>query len=133
MYMDIAAAVMPVHVGTDQCLMARKICFYIFHADGLRSFSCESAFIFIRRIEADEIMMCLDFIIILIFMVLCIEHFTFDIKKFRLTVDAIQQNIPAEHPVSICIQQRFLQDLIVLIFQIVECSTVVCAFTCDVF
>ena len=33
-----------------------------------------------------------------------IEHFTFDIKKFRLTVDAIQQNIPAEHPVSICIQ-----------------------------
>ena len=36
MYMDIAAAVMPVHVGTDQCLMARKICFYIFHADGLR-------------------------------------------------------------------------------------------------
>ena len=133
MYMDIAAAVMPVHVGTDQCLMARKICFYIFHADGLRSFSCESAFIFIRRIEADEIMMCLDFIIILIFIVLCIEHFTLYIKKFWFTVDAIQQNIPAEHPVSICIQQRFLQDLIVLIFQIVECRTVVCAFTCDVF
>ena len=105
----------------------------VVHADGLRSFSCESAFIFIRRIEADEIMMCLDFIIILIFMVLCIEHFTLYIKKFRFTIYAIQQNIPAEHPVSICIQQRFLQDLIVLIFQIVECRTVVCAFTCDVF
>ena len=62
-----------------------------------------------------------------------IEHFTLYIKKFRFTIYAIQQNIPAEHPVSICIQQRFLQDLIVLIFQIVECRTVVCAFTCDVF
>lgn len=133
MYMDIAAAVMPVHVGTDQCLMARKICFYIFHADGLRPFPCESAFIFIRRIEADEIVVRLDFIVILILVVLRIKHFALHIKKFWLAVYALQKNISAEYPVPVCIQQGFLQNFVMLIFQIVECSTIVCTFTRDVF
>lgn len=33
MHMDIAAAVVTVHVGADQRLMPRKVGFYIFHAD----------------------------------------------------------------------------------------------------
>ena len=133
MHMDITAAVVTVHVGADQRLMPRKIGFYIFHADGLRSFSCQPTFISVSRIEADEIVVRLDFIVILILVVLRIKHFALHVKKFRLTVYALQQNISAEYPVPICIKQRFLQNFIMLIFQIVECSTIVCTFTRDVF
>ena len=90
MHMDIAAAVVTVQMGADQRLMPRKICFYIFHADGLRPFSCQSTFIFIGRVEADEIVVRLDFIVSLIFVVLCIKYFALYIKKFRLTVYALQ-------------------------------------------
>ena len=133
MHMDIAAAIMTIHVGADQRLMPRKVGFYIFHADGLCLFTCQPTLVFVGRIEADEVVVRLDFVVILILVVLRIKHFALHIKKFWFTIYAFQQNIPAEHPVSICIQKRFLQDLIVLIFQIVECRTVVCAFTCDVF
>ena len=133
MHMDIAAAVVTVHVSANQRLMPRKVGFYIFHADGLRSFSCQPTFIVVGRVKADEIVMRLDFGVILIFVVLCIKHFALYIKKFRLTVYALQQNISAEYPVPVCIKQRFLQNFIMLVFQIVECSTVVRTFTRDVF
>ena len=113
--------------------MPRKIGFYIFHADGLRPFSCQSTLIFVSRIEADEIVVSLDFIIILILVVLRIKHFALNIKKFRLTVYALQQNIPAKDPIPVGIQQRFLQNLIMFVFQIVERSTIVCTFTRNVF
>lgn len=86
MHMDIAAAVVTVHVGADQRLMPRKVGFYIFHADGLRLFTCQFTLVFVGRIEADEVVVRLDFIVILILVVLRIKHFALHIKKFRLTV-----------------------------------------------
>ena len=71
--------------------------------------------------------------IILILVVLRIKYFALHIKKFRFTVYALQKNISTEYPVPVCIQQGFLQNFVMLIFQIVECSTIVCTFTCDVF
>ena len=133
MHMDIAAAVVTVQVGADQRLMPRKVGFYIFHTDGLRLFTSQSTLVFVGRIEADEVVVRLDFIVILILVILRIEHFALYIKKFRLTVYALQQNIPAKHPIPVGIQQRFLQNLIMFIFQIVERSTIVCTFTRNVF
>ena len=71
--------------------------------------------------------------IILILVVLRIKHFALHIKKFWLTVYALQKNISAEYPVPVCIQQGFLQNFVMLIFQIVECRAIVCTFTRDVF
>lgn len=133
MHMDIAAAVVTVHVGADQRLMPRKVGFYIFHADGLRLFTCQSTLVFVGRIEADEVVVRLDFVVILILVVLRIKHFALHIKKFWLTVYALQKNISAEYPVPVCIQQGFLQNFVMLIFQIVECRAIVCTFTRDVF
>lgn len=133
MHMDIAAAVVTVHVGADQRLMPRKVGFYIFHADGLRLFTCQSTLVFVGRIEADEVVVRLDFVVILILVVLRIKHFALHIKKFRFTVYALQKNISTEYPVPVCIQQGSLQNFVMLIFQIVECSTIVCTFTRDVF
>ena len=133
MHMDIAAAVVTVHVGADQRLMPRKVGFYIFHADGLRLFTCQSTLVFVGRIEADEVVVRLDFVVILILVVLRIKHFALHIKKFRFTVYALQKNISTEYPVPVCIQQGPLQNFVMLIFQIVECSTIVCTFTRDVF
>ena len=38
MYMNVSAAIVTVHVRTDQCLMPRKICFCVFQSKFLRSF-----------------------------------------------------------------------------------------------
>ena len=133
MHMDIAAAVVTVHVGADQRLMPRKVGFYIFHADGLRLFTSQFTLVFVGRIEADEVVVRLDFVVILILVVLRIKHFALHIKKFWLTVYALQKNISAEYPVPVCIQQGFLQNFVMLIFQIVECRAIVCTFTRDVF
>ena len=133
MYMNVAAAVVTVHVGADQRLMPRKVGFYIFHTDGLRLFTSQSTLVFVGRIEADEVVVRLDFIVILILVVLRIKHFALHIKKFRLTVYALQKNISAEYPVPVCIQQGFLQNFVMLIFQIVECRAIVCTFARDVF
>ena len=70
MHMNIAAAVVTVHVGADQRLMPRKVGFYIFHADGLRLFTCQSTLVFVGRIKADEVVVSLDFVVILILVVL---------------------------------------------------------------
>ena len=64
---------------------------------------------------------------------MAIKHFALHIKKFWLTVYALQKNISAEYPVPVCIQQGFLQNFVMLIFQIVECRAIVCTFTRDVF
>ena len=103
------------------------------NADGLRLFTSQSTLVFVGRIEADEVVVRLDFIVILILVVLRIKHFALHIKKFRLTVYALQKNISAEYPVPVCIQQGFLQNFVMLIFQIVECRAIVCTFTRDVF
>lgn len=103
------------------------------YADGLRLFTCQSTLVFVGRIKADEVVVRLDFVVILILVVLRIKYFALHIKKFRLTVYALQKNISAEYPVPVCIQQGFLQNFVMLIFQIVECSTIVCTFTRDVF
>lgn len=103
------------------------------YADGLRLFTCQSTLVFVGRIEADEVVVRLDFVVILILVVLRIKHFALHIKKFRFTVYALQKNISTEYPVPVCIQQGSLQNFVMLIFQIVECSTIVCTFTRDVF
>lgn len=113
MHMDIAAAVVTVHVGADQRLMPRKVGFYIFHADGLRLFTCQSTLVFVGRIEADEVVVRLDFVVILILVVLRIKHFALHIKKFRFTVYALQKNISTEYPVPVCIQQGSLQNFVI--------------------
>ena len=111
--------------------MRSKGNFYIQTVDqwsDLRLFTSQSTLVFVGRIEADEVVVRLDFIVILILVVLRIKHFALHIKKFRLTVYALQKNISAEYPVPVCIQQGFLQNFVMLIFQIVECSTIVCTF-----
>ena len=81
---------MPVRMSTDQSLMTGKIFSCILQAELLRPLSGQPAFFHIFWIKTQNVMMGFDFIIGLIFTVLCVQFFTFHIKSKRITVDAVQ-------------------------------------------
>lgn len=69
MHMDVAALIMPVHVGTDKSLMSGEVLLFIFHSDLLCLFPGQSIFCYILWIETDDIMVGFDFIIGFVFVV----------------------------------------------------------------
>ena len=56
MDMNVSAAIVPVHVRTDQCLMPRKIRFCVFQPKLLRPFSRQTIFCAVPWIKADDVM-----------------------------------------------------------------------------
>ena len=54
MDMNVAAAIVSVHVGADQRLMSRKIRFCIFQSDGLCPFSRQTVFCAVPWVKADD-------------------------------------------------------------------------------
>ena len=86
MGMDITGVVAAVCMSADKCLMPRKICFGIFHANSLCLFPGQTMIGNIHGIVADNVMVAFDFIISLIFMVLLVEQFTLKIECFRIAV-----------------------------------------------
>lgn len=84
MGMDITGVVAAVCMSADKCLMPRKICFGIFHANSLCLLPGQTMIGNIHGIVADNVMVAFDFIISLIFMVLLVEQFTLKIECFRI-------------------------------------------------
>ena len=66
MDMNVSAAIVPVHVRTDQSLMAWKVGFCIFQSKLLCSFSRQTIFCTVPWIEADDVMVAFDFILVFI-------------------------------------------------------------------
>lgn len=62
MHMDIAAFIIPVHMGIDESLMSGKIFLCVFQSEPLRLFSGQIIFCCVLRIEAEDIMTGFDFI-----------------------------------------------------------------------
>ena len=54
MDMNVAAAIVTVHVRTDQCLMPRKIYFCVFQSKLLRPFPRQAIFCAVPWIKADK-------------------------------------------------------------------------------
>lgn len=86
MGMDITGVVAAVCMSADKCLMPRKICFGIFHANSLCLLPGQTMIGNIHGIVADNVMVAFDFIVSLIFMVLLVEQFTLKIECFRIAV-----------------------------------------------
>ena len=76
MDMNISAAIVTVHVRTDQCLMSRKVGFCIFQPDGLRPLSRQTALVFICWIKADNVVVAFDFILVLVLLVFAVQLLT---------------------------------------------------------
>ena len=73
MYMDIAASVMPVRVGADKSLMSGEILFAVFKSKLLRLLPGQPAFVPVFRVEADDVVVGFDIIILLFFVEMGIQ------------------------------------------------------------
>ena len=124
MGMDITGVVAAVCMSADKCLMPRKICFGIFHANSLCLFPGQTMIGNIHGIVADNVMVAFDFIVSLIFMVLLVEQFTLKIECFRIAVQSIKIKLIPEHGIAVFIKDGNEVKLIMLVFQVINNSTI---------
>ena len=132
MDMNISAAIVTVHVGADQRLMSRKICFCIFQSKLLRPFSRQTIFCTVARIEADDVMVAFDFILVFVLLVLAVQLLTGRIERIRFTVQAVQIKLIPHDTIAVFVQYRSFTILVMFEDQIFQCSTIVGTLTCDV-
>ena len=118
-------------MSTDQSLMTGKIFSCVLQAELLRPLSGQPAFFHIFWIKTQNVMMGFDFIIGLIFTVLCVQFFTFHIKSKRITVDAVQVIFFTGNQPAILIQDRLHGIFIILKHQITLCLPIIGIFTGD--
>ena len=114
MHMNISTAIMTISVGADKSLVSGKIFSGIFHAKFLCLFPCQSMFILVLWIEADDIMMRFDFIERLVLMEISICFLTFHCKGKRIAVYAIKVVFFTNDHMTIFIKDRFLRIFIML-------------------
>ena len=81
MDMNVAAAIVPIHVRTDQCLMSRKVGFCVFQSKLLRPFPRQTIFCAVPWIKADDVMVAFDFILVFVFLVLAVQLLAGRISK----------------------------------------------------
>ena len=132
MYMNVAAAIVTVHVRTDQCLMPRKICFCVFHPKLLRPFPRQTIFCAVPWIKADDVMVAFDFILVFVFLVLAVQLLAGRIERIGFTVQTVQIKLIPHDTISFLVKDRSFPKLIMLENQILQCSTIVGTRTCDV-
>ena len=132
MDMNISAAIVTVHVRTDQCLMSRKVGFCIFQSDGLRSLSRQTALVFICWIKADNVVVAFDFILVLVLLVFAVQLLTGSIERVGFTVQTGYVKLFPHDAVSFFISHWNLIKLIMFKNEIFQCSTIIGTLTCDV-
>ena len=132
MYMNIAAAIMTVHVRTDQSLMSRKVGFCIFQSKLLCPFPRQTIFCAVPWIKADDVMVAFDFILVFVFLVLAVQLLADRIKRIGFTVQTIQIKLIPHDAISVLVKDRSFPKLIILENQILQRSTIVGTLTCDV-
>ena len=131
MYMNIAAAIVTVHVRTDQCLMPRKIRFCIFQSKLLRPFSRQTIFRAVPWIEADDVMVRFNFILVFVLLIFAVQLLAGRIEGIGFTVQAVQIKLIPHDAISVLIKDRSFPKLVMLKNQVLQCSTIVRTLTCD--
>ena len=133
MYMDVAASVMPVRVGADKGLMSGKILLAVCKPKLLCPFPSQPAFVPVFRVEADDIVVGFDIIILLVFVETGIQFPAFHIETERIALYTIKIIFFPELHFPIFIKNWFSGVLIVLENKIPLCLTIVRILTCYVF
>ena len=131
MDMNISAAIMTVHVRTDQSLMSRKVGFCIFKSKLLRPFSRQTIFCAVPWIKADDVMVAFDFILVLVLLVFAVQLLAGRIEGIGFTVQAVQIKLISHDTISVLVKGRSFPKLVMLENQILQCSTIVGTLTCD--
>ena len=132
MYMNVAAAIMTVHVRTDQCLMPRKICFCVFQSKLLCPFPRQAIFCAVPWVKADDVMMAFDFILIFVLLIFAVQLLTGRIEGIGFTVQTVQIKLIPHDAISVLVKDRSFPNLVMLENQILQCSTIIGTLTCDV-
>ena len=132
MYMNVAAAIMTVHVRTDQCLMSRKICFCIFQSKLLRPFPRQAIFCAVPWIKADDVMVAFDFILVFVLLIFAVQLLAGRIEGIGFTVQAVQIKLIPHDAIAVFVQNWLFPKFVLLENQIFQRSTIVGTLTCDV-
>ena len=130
--MNVAAAIMTVHVRTDQCLMPRKICFCVFQSKLLRPFPRQTIFCAVPWIKADDVMVRFNFILVFVLLIFAVQLLAGRIEGIGFTVQAVQLKLIPHDAISVLVKDRSFPKLIMLENQILQCSTIIGTLTCDV-
>ena len=118
MDMNVAAAIVPVHVRTDQSLMPRKIRFCIFQSKLLRPFSRQTIFCAVPWIKADNVVVAFDFILVLVLLVFAVQLLASRIEGIGFTVQTVQIKLIPHNTISILVKNRSFPKLVILENQI---------------
>ena len=132
MNMNVAASVMPVTMGTDEDLVSGKTSLGEFHSKLMSMRRIKQSFFLIFWIKAQDVMMRLDIIVILVFVILPVQHLTFLIEIKRSAVDSVQDERISHDEISIRIPQRSSIS-VMLEHQILNGLSIVGTFTCEMF
>ena len=132
MDMNIAAAIVTVHVRTDQCLMPRKICFCVFQSKLLCSFTRQAIFCAVSWIKADDVMVAFDFILIFVLLIFAVQLLAGCIEGIRFTVQAVQIKLIPHDTISFLVKDRSFPKFVMLENQIFQRRAIVGTLTYDV-
>ena len=131
MYMNVAAAIVTVHVRTDQCLMPRKICFCIFQSKLLCPFPRQTIFCAVPWIKADDVMVAFDFILVFVLLIFAVQLLAGCIERIGFTVQTIQIKLIPHDTISVLVKDRSFPKFIMFENEIFQRSTIVRTLTCD--
>ena len=131
MDMNVAAAIVPVHVRTDQSLMPRKIRFCIFQSKLLRPFPRQTIFCAVPWIKADDVMVAFDFILVFVLLIFAVQLLAGRIKGIGFTVQTVQIKLIPHDAISVLVKDRSFPKLVMFENQILQRSTIVGTLTCD--
>ena len=131
MYMNVAAAIVTVHMRTDQSLMPRKIRFCIFQSKLLRPFPRQTIFCAVPWIKADDVMVAFDFILVFVLLIFAVQLLAGRIKGIGFTVQTVQIKLIPHDAISVLVKDRSFPKLVMFENQILQRSTIVGTLTCD--
>ena len=91
MNMNVACIPMTIRMCTDEYLMSWKVVICKCHPEFLSTLRSQTVFITVARIEANNVVMCLDFLAVLIFTKLSIGQRTVKSIALWCAVDTVNQ------------------------------------------
>ena len=131
MYMNVAAAIVTVHVRTDQSLMPRKIRFCIFQSKFLRPFPRQAIFRAVPWIKTDDVMVAFDFILVFVLLIFAVQLLAGRIEGIGFTVQTVQIILISHDTISVLVKDRNFPKLVMLENQVLQRSAIVGTLTCD--
>ena len=133
MHMDVAGLVMPVRVGADDRLMTGKLFPAKPLAKLLRLVHGQPVVRAVPWVKADDIVMALDILALLILAIAEVGAHTGNCKIFLAAVQGGNAVIPSRHKPPFCVQRGLHGKLVVRKGQVFFCIAVVGVFRADMF